>query len=855
MRISGNLLAKLGPVAVFVLFGAAILFVHGELKDIRYHELAASLRGISLRNLLLSASCVLFSYIALTGYDALGLKYAGCGLAYPKTALTSFVSFVISNNFGFSAFTGGLVRFRLYTIFGISASDIVKVAGFSLVTFWQGVFFLGGISLIWDPSAFPPFPSVFNVDPRSIGVFLLAGFSVYALAALFIRKPLRFRGVEIPAPGPGLVLGQMGVSTLDWVAAGAALYFLLPPQLHTGLMGFLAIFIISQTIGLISNVPGGVGIFEASMLYLLPQHAPRAELFAALLAYRAVYYLGPLGVATFLFGAFELLRKRAALKSGLSWVRLITNPVMPLLSGSAVFLSGVLLLLSGTTRSLPHRMEWLNGLLPLGILEASHFAAGLVGVSLLLLARGLQLRLKASYRIAVWMLGAGSALSLLKGFDFEEAIILTGVLLFLLPNRGHFDRRSSIRDQTLTPGWSLSIALILVAVVWLGMFSYKHVEFRNDLLWNFALDGNASRFLRSTVGIAAVMALFSGWRLLRPSKANIAESPPGPADLDRIQPIVRDFPKSYAHLALLGDKSILLSGSGSAFIMYRGEGRSLVSMGDPVGAEPEIPELIWEFKSLADKHYASPVFYQVTAALLPCYIDIGLSFQKLGEEALIPMETFSLDNKEYKGMRGNIRKLEKEGVEFAILPPEAVAGSLPEIKAVSDSWMASKSAKEKGFSLGYFDEEYLKRCPVAVARKEGRIVAFANLWIGGGKDEISADLMRYSGAAPKGIMDFLFTGILAHGRSQGFRWFNLGMAPLSGIENRPLAPLWSKAGSFLFRHGEHFYNFQGLRQYKEKFHPVWEPRYLASPGGLALPRVLTNLTTLISGGLTGVVSK
>jgi phosphatidylglycerol lysyltransferase len=93
------------------------------------------------------------------------------------------------------------------------------------------------------------------------------------------------------------------------------------------------------------------------------------------------------------------------------------------------------------------------------------------------------------------------------------------------------------------------------------------------------------------------------------------------------------------------------------------------------------------------------------------------------------------------------------------------------------------------------------------------------------------------------------------GRQEGYQWFNLGMAPLSGLENRTLAPLWSKAGALLFRHGEHFYNFQGLRHYKEKFDPEWRPKYLACRGGLALPRVLTNVATLISGGLGGIVKK
>ena len=165
-----------------------------------------------------------------------------------------------------------------------------------------------------------------------------------------------------------------------------------------------------------------------------------------------------------------------------------------------------------------------------------------------------------------------------------------------------------------------------------------------------------------------------------------------------------------------------------------------------------------------------------------------------------------------------------------------------------------RNTREKGFSLGFFDPVYLQRGPVAIVRKEEKIVAFANLWLGAEKEELSPDLMRYLPEHP-GIMEYLFIQLMLWGQREGYQWFNLGMAPLSGLEDRTLAPLWNRLGAFVFRHGEHFYNFQGLRQYKEKFAPEWTPRYLASPGGLALPRILTNVATLISGGLKGVITK
>jgi phosphatidylglycerol lysyltransferase len=104
-------------------------------------------------------------------------------------------------------------------------------------------------------------------------------------------------------------------------------------------------------------------------------------------------------------------------------------------------------------------------------------------------------------------------------------------------------------------------------------------------------------------------------------------------------------------------------------------------------------------------------------------------------------------------------------------------------------------------------------------------------------------------------MDYLFIELMLWGKAQGYHWFSLGMTPLAGLEDRALAPLWSRMGAFLFRHGEHFYNFQGLRDYKEKFAPVWQPKYLVSPDGFVLPRILVDLASLISGGAKGVVAK
>lgn len=275
-------------------------------------------------------------------------------------------------------------------------------------------------------------------------------------------------------------------------------------------------------------------------------------------------------------------------------------------------------------------------------------------------------------------------------------------------------------------------------------------------------------------------------------------------------------------------------------------------MGDPVGSRQEQEELIWQFREFCHAQGGWPVFYQVRSDMLPCYLDQGLSLLKLGEEGRVFLPDFSLEGSRFKEERHILRRLEGEGNEFEIVPTEAVPSVLPQLRRISDEWLAAKNTREKRFSLGRFDEEYLRHFPHAVVRHGSEILAFATLWAGAEREEMSIDLMRYSGNAPKGVMDFLFLHLILLAKDSGYRWFNLGMAPLAGFERRSLAPLWSRMGAFIFEHAEHFYNFQGVRRYKAKFNPIWEPCYLASPSGLAMPRILANVSTLIAGGTTGV---
>jgi phosphatidylglycerol lysyltransferase len=276
--------------------------------------------------------------------------------------------------------------------------------------------------------------------------------------------------------------------------------------------------------------------------------------------------------------------------------------------------------------------------------------------------------------------------------------------------------------------------------------------------------------------------------------------------------------------------------------------------GEPVGDRRLWPELLWDFRALVDRHGGWPAFYEVGPPALPLFLDLGLAAIKIGERARVPLAEFTLAGKAKSDLRYAHRRAAKEGASFEVLLPAEVGGVIEELRKISDAWLSVRGTREKRFSLGHFSADYLMTAPVAVVRKDERIVAFANLLPSAELHECALDLMRYGPEAPYGTMDYLLSECLLWAKAQGYAWFDLGIAPLSGLPDNRLAPLWAHFGRIVFRHGAQLYNFPGLRAYKEKFEPSWEPVYLIYPRR-ALPFVITDIATLIGGGWVGLVRR
>ena len=520
--------------------------------------------------------------------------------------------------------------------------------------------------------------------------------------------------------------------------------------------------------------------------------------------------------------------------------------------------AGVMLLFSSATPSDPMRFLELARVTPLILIEISDFLSSIIGLALILVAFGLSRRLDAAWLASVMLLSVAAILALTKGFYWEESSVLIGVAIVVASFRAAFPRAARLSRMEITPGWMVSAGAALAGAAIVGWWSFQNVDYGRKTVLGaiFNPDADAARAVRSSAAAAVLLLGFGLWRLLAtPATPKVAgESDP---EFLRVRSILAgaEAAEPGSNLALLGDKRFLFSDSGRSFLMFGVRGRSWIAMGAPVGRRDERAELFWRFRELADAHAARPGFYALGPDDLPELVDLGFSIQKIGESAAVPLASFSLEGRRRGNLRRSWRKTGEEGASFEVIGPPEVGLAMADLKRLSNAWLAHHSGDEKTFSLGHFDPAYVAEFPVAVARVDGRIVAFATLWTTAQRSAFSIDLMRYADDAPKDIMDFLFVELIDWGRRQGYQAFEFGMAPLAGLEDRPLAPIMSRVGRLLFERGEDIYNFQGVRRYKDKYDPLWAPRYIAAARKWAIPFLMADVGLLSSGGMAGLTRR
>ncbi|HEY9635269.1 MAG TPA: lysylphosphatidylglycerol synthase domain-containing protein [Coleofasciculaceae cyanobacterium] len=299
-KLLDNLTSLLG----FVLLGISLAAIHHELRHYNYRDIVNTLTALPASRLYSAIGLSALGY-GISIYDYLAFRYIGHSIAFSKSFFTGFISSAATNTVGFAFLTGSAIRYRFYSTWGVSAFAIAQVIVFENISFWLGLLAVSGVMFLSHPLEIP-IQLKLPLSVRPLGIIFLLLVAAYLLGSIISRKPLKIRGREFRFPSLQISLAMLGISSMDWIVAAAVLYVLLPSPTPISFMDFLGIFLLAMTGAVVSNVPGGLGVFEGAILLLLSSKIPATTIFGTLLAYRGVYYFLPLGVATALMGLYEI---------------------------------------------------------------------------------------------------------------------------------------------------------------------------------------------------------------------------------------------------------------------------------------------------------------------------------------------------------------------------------------------------------------------------------------------------------------------------------------------------------------------------------------------------------------------
>jgi len=803
----------------FALFGLVLAITWHTLRGIHTRDFREALHSLDARALTLAAAATTLNVAIMGFYDVLAFRHTRTSRM--ERWRFGAVAFCWSNFLTLGPLAGPAIRFWLYRNRVDDLAELHSGIVSVVIAFTSG---LAG----WTVAAW--------VTARAGGslLALVVTALLLVIAAAWIGRAIAQRTERFggdPA-GSARTIELAIVGWIDWLFAATA--FIACLRATRGDLSELRLvntFFYGQVIGLASLVPGGFGSSDAFWIARLPLDESISA--AALTAYRFIYYIAPWFAASLVLLSWATRRSSRRVD--------VARRIIASLVGGA----GVLIVVSSASPALHARLLLMERYVPLPLVEVGQLTATLAGLLLLVLARGLARGYTAAYKATIALLFLAGFASILKGLDWEESVALAIVGTAAWLQAALFDRASG-GDWLEWADLGLGAAAVLLFLT-LGTFSH-HLSATALQRWDaIGYHFQSARFLRSAASMLLLATTASFYVLLR---TPVRFERPDERDVTRaLQQHAAFGSGTTPMMVAVGDKSVFFD-EDRGFCLYRTIGPYLVVFSDPVvsgaGARAPFMDTLFAFSAELDRR---PLFYQVSVDWIPLLHDRGYHLFKLGEEATVPLHRVTTEGHAGKMTRQIIRRAARDGVAFRIMERREVQARMAELEQISDAWLEAKHLVERQFSIGYFDRAYVARCRCAVVeepREGGRILAFANLLEGPRREELSIDLMRYRTGGPS-VMDFLITSLLLYAKDGGYRTFNLGMAPLASVGEHRDAHVRERLAGLFFRRGEPWYNFQGVRFYKEKFNPEWAPRYLAYQRAGEWPIALANVSALIAG--------
>jgi phosphatidylglycerol lysyltransferase len=808
--------ARLWGVA---LFGIVLALSWETLRGVHTQQVRAVLRALNARELTIAGVLTILNIAIMGFYDVMAFGHTRTR-AIERWRFGA-VAFCWSNFLTLGPIAGPAIRFWLYRTRVDELSELHHGIVSVVIAFTSG---LAG----WTLAAL--LAARIGAGVGTAAVLALA----LVLGAAWLGRSIAQRTERFAGPAAARVrtVELALVGWLDWyLAAAVFLACMYATGQSAPILDLVTGFFLGQVIGLASLVPGGFGSSDAFWIARMP--FDQSVTAAGLGAYRFIYYVAPWFCASMVL---------------LSWATRVSSrriDVARRITASLVGGGGVLMILSSASPALHARLVLLEHYVPLPLVEAGQLAAAFAGLLLLVLARGLARGYRSAFKLTIALLMLAGFASLLKGLDWEEAVVIGTIGIAAWSQSALFDRASS-GDWLEWADLGVAFAALLLFVIF-GTFSHHIGAAALERWTSIGYRLQAARFVRTAASMLLAVTAAALYVVIR---TPVRFESPDDDDIQRALHMHATFGTGTTPMMVaVGDKSVFFDGA-RGFALYRTIGPYLTVFSDPVvRSQPErggFMEALFAFAANLDRR---PLFYQVSVDWIPLLHDRGYHLFKLGEEAIVHLDRVTLDGHAGKMNRQILRRAERDGVSFRIMQPDEIDRRMQELRDISDGWLRAKGVIERQFSIGFFDPAYIRRFPCAIVETRGtepRLLAFANLLLGPQSEELSVDLMRYRTDGPT-VMDFLLLSVMLDGKERGYQRFNLGMAPLASVGEHRGARTGERLAGLLFRRGEQWYNFQGVRFYKQKFDPEWVPRYMAYQSAIEWPVALAHVSALIAG--------
>ncbi len=806
---------KLGEKSKLILkilfVSAVIIFVFKEFKgvvrsfNLEYFILYKN--KLDFLNIMITVFLGIVSYIPLSFYDFILKRKVGINLNNKTLYKYSWIASSLSSLLGFGGATSLAFKQNFYGKYVNDKKkllkEISKIVALNLT----------GLSLICIVYVFLQFNNLLSLGIIKYPIIILALY-VPVLIIFLIYKYIKTKEKSEFI----YTLVTILISFLEWITTVFLIYSILKitgSKVH--FISILPVYIESAVIGIISMIPGGIGTFDLSFITGLSElRVPIEQTFLVIILYRISYYIIPAAIGIFIyFRDFGKNLNRRLNNLPKQIVSKIAYKSLIIL----VFLTGAIIVLSSIVPEEIFKIRFLKSLFEKQLVGTSLIVSIVLGFLIILSSLMLRYKAKIIYKATIIFLGLGAIFTFSGGININKIMFIVLVIYILYLSKERFYRKDFI----------VTTKNIFTDFIISGMFFTLY----------FYLTKGFSRYIRFNhiaasyepiyrIGIfSCVIFIVAYVSIYFISKVKAIPTKTYDECKEDVDNILSKYKGSaLTHLVFVGDKYVYFNEDKDVMFQYKVFKDKLFVLGNPIGNKDKLLEEIENFSAFGDEYGYTPVFYQVEDYMINYLHSNGYDFIKLGEEAKVEVETFEVVGNKMKSLKNSKNKVIKDGYTFEVLNPPFTDNIFKSLKNISDEWLDGR--KEKGYSVGYFDEYYLSKAPIAIIKNsDGEIKGFSNIMYMYDNESVSVDLMRFSKNSPRGLMDFMFISIIEWAKENGYKYFNIGMAPLSNVGVSKYAFLGEKIALQIYEYGQFIYSFKGLRKYKEKFTDVWEPRYMA----------------------------